>query len=146
MSGIIGGVGSRSGVIGVTELNYEEGTYNIIERQGGISGSSVGHYTLLNKTCTVQGYWTPSSNQPSETSVPHIALPFTSAATPHYSIGPVAHDGWNLTGLYSVFLVYPGNNYMRWFQIADDAGWIAANDSNIALNENLVFSMTYKIA
>ena len=36
MSGIIGGAGSKSGVIGTTELDYEEGTWTpVIDRQTG---------------------------------------------------------------------------------------------------------------
>jgi len=43
MSGIIGGAGSKSGVIGQTELDYEEGTWTpLIAGAGGSGGSTSG--------------------------------------------------------------------------------------------------------
>jgi len=46
MSGIVGGAGSRSGVVGTTELDYEEGTWSpIIGGSGGQSGQSYGVQT-----------------------------------------------------------------------------------------------------
>ena len=144
MSGITGRLGAKTGIIGTTELDYEEGSYTINERQGGISGTSTGYYSLIGKICTVNGYWTPSSNQPSENSLPHIALPFT-AATWH-GCGAIATDGWDHDGLYSVFTVYPTHNYMRWFCINDHGGWGLPEDNHIGASENLIFSITYKIA
>ena len=51
MSGIIGAAGSKSGVIGTTELDYEEGTFTVTFRFGGEGGSSegtsTGHYTKI---------------------------------------------------------------------------------------------------
>ena len=45
MSGIIGGAGSKSGVIGVTELDYEEGDPNLsYNAAGGFSGSATVNY------------------------------------------------------------------------------------------------------
>lgn len=145
MSGKIGGAGGKSGIIGETELRYEEGTYTVIERQGGISGTAAGNYTLVGNMCTASGYWTPSSNQPSETSLPYIALPFTCKSSHHY-VGAMATDGWDLSGQYSVMIVYPGHNYMRWFQPNDHGGWILSNDSHIGQNENMIFSITYRVA
>ncbi len=145
MSGIVDSAGSRSGVIGTTELDYEEGTYTLNEKQGGISGTATGYYTLIGNMCTVSGYWTPSSNQPSETSLPHIGLPFTCKGSHHY-VGAMATDGWDLSGQYSVMIVYADNNYMRWFQPNDHAGWTLSNDSHIGSGENLIFSITYRIA
>ncbi len=144
MSGLIGSAGSNAGLIGSTELRYEEGTYTVREAQGGISGTATGNYTIIGKMCTASGYWTPTSDQPSETSVPHISLPFTCKSSHHY-VGAMATDGWDLSGHYSVMIVYPGHNYMRWFQPADHAGWIISNDSHINQNQNLIFSITYRI-
>lgn len=60
MSGIIGGAGSRSGVIGETEIDYEEGTYTV-----GINGDSAvalspasqsGKYTKIGNMVYVSGF------------------------------------------------------------------------------------------
>tara|TARA_Y100000310_G_scaffold240484_1_gene244301 strand:- start:228 stop:680 length:453 start_codon:yes stop_codon:yes gene_type:complete len=69
MSGIIGGAGSKSGVIGTTEIDYEEGTWtpDFEAAGGGSMGATVqGHYTkigntvfysaIVDITSTVSGY------------------------------------------------------------------------------------------
>ena len=145
MSGKIGSAGSKSGKIGTTELTYEEGTYTVNERQGGISGTATGNYTIIGNMCTASGYWTPSSSQPSETSLPHIGVPFTCKSSHHY-VGAMATDGWDHDGMYSVMIIYPGHNYMRWFCIQDHTGWTLPSDNRIDSGQNLIFSITYRIA
>jgi hypothetical protein len=64
MSGIIGGAGSKSGVIGTTELDYEEGTWT--PAYGSSSGSftsitynttlTKGTYIKVGKLVHIQGY------------------------------------------------------------------------------------------
>ena len=60
MSGIVGGAGSKSGVIGQTELDYEEGTFTpVLGGHSGTSGQSYGaqagsYIKIGNKvTCTM---------------------------------------------------------------------------------------------
>jgi hypothetical protein len=59
MSGIIGSAGSKSGVIGETELDYEEGTWTPTNTNGGVnvlrsSGAAEGFYTKIGRlvVCT----------------------------------------------------------------------------------------------
>ena len=62
MSGLIGGVGSRSGVIGETEIDYEEGTF--LPKLVGASGGEVGYqsngqsgtYTKIGRVVNVNFY------------------------------------------------------------------------------------------
>ena len=59
MSGIIGGAGSKSGIIGETELDYEEGTWTPSLSFAGGSGWSNGTlhhatYTKIGRTVTCQ--------------------------------------------------------------------------------------------
>ena len=61
MSGLISSAGSKSGVIGQTEIDYEEGTWDPVPR--GASGSSgswnysfTGKYTKIGNTVTVTCY------------------------------------------------------------------------------------------
>ena len=56
MSGIVGGAGSKSGVIGTTEIDYETGSFTpTIEFGGAFSGGSylfqVGKYTKIGNRC-----------------------------------------------------------------------------------------------
>ena len=61
MSGIIGGAGSKSGVIGTTELDYEEGTFTPhVNGAGdynpdGYTASASGSYTKIGNMVHAQG-------------------------------------------------------------------------------------------
>jgi hypothetical protein len=99
MSGIIGGVGSKSGVIGTTELDYEEGTwtptsdYGILN--GTITGISNNKYTKIGNLVNVNAFFTNSTTgtlavgdtiyikglpfQPSGTGVGSLAIAYNEA-------------------------------------------------------------------
>jgi hypothetical protein len=65
MSGIIGSAGSKSGVIGTTELDYEEGTWTVVLK--GNSNSTLttntqsGKYTKIGNLVYASGYISVSS-------------------------------------------------------------------------------------
>ena len=66
MSGIIGGAGSKSGVIGTTELDYEEGTWtpNFTDNgQSNTAGNSVqeGFYRKIGNVVYITGKFTCTS-------------------------------------------------------------------------------------
>jgi hypothetical protein len=85
MSGIIGGAGSKSGVIGITEIDYEEGTWTpVIDCEG--SGSfnlnssyNTGSYIRIGNQCTIAGYLQIDSES-SPSGQMNISLPFVSNA------------------------------------------------------------------
>ena len=92
MSGIIGGAGSKSGVIGTTELDYEEGTWTPVIKMGTTTqsaGQSDGTYTKIGKMVICNASVTSITE--SGTGNLSCSLPFTSAASP--------------SGLYSTVLV-----------------------------------------
>ena len=68
MSGIIGGAGAKSGVIGQTEIDYEEGTWQ--PAAYGTSGSAgsmdnsehTGHYTKIGRLVTCMWKYTLTNN------------------------------------------------------------------------------------
>ena len=83
MSGIVGSLGSKSGVIGTTEIHYEEGTYEVTF--AGFSGTcptdttrNTLAYTRNGNRCWVQGY-ARVADVTSPTGAMRINLPFTSA-------------------------------------------------------------------
>ena len=87
MSGIIGGAGSKSGVIGETELDYEEGTWTPVVTRTTTNPSGTpavaGNYIKIGKLVYVQGYiqlngYTGGSGQW------QCTLPFTDSGHTHY--------------------------------------------------------------
>ena len=69
MSGILNTVGSKSGVIGQTELDYEEGTFT--PKLNGVSGGAVGgFYTKIGNSVTITCYWDTDTNSLTDTHVP----------------------------------------------------------------------------
>ena len=53
MSGIIGGAGSRSGIIGETEIDYEEGSWTPASTSINLTPSSGANYTRIGNRVTV---------------------------------------------------------------------------------------------
>ena len=85
MSGIVGGAGSKSGVVGETEIDYEEGTWTVVIDAEG-SGSFVldgsyntGNYIKIGNQCTIAGYIQVNSDSSADGQV-NISLPFVSDA------------------------------------------------------------------
>jgi hypothetical protein len=95
MSGIIGGAGSRSGVVGETEIDYEKGTWTPIIQANGSGGDEIGEFTVNSCTYTKIGNQvflscrvTESGGAPSNAnSITFKNLPFASTQT-----------GWNCVG------------------------------------------------
>jgi hypothetical protein len=95
MSGILGDVGSRSGIIGTTELDYEEGEWTAgVSVDGGAmsleSGFNTGSYVKIGNLCTVQGMFkvdttTATAGYVGITGAPFAAAALTQAAD--YSVG-----------------------------------------------------------
>jgi hypothetical protein len=107
MSGIIGGAGSRSGVIGTTELDYEEGTWTPTV-SGTTSGSGdvgTGTYIKVGKVVTII-YYASNATFPTYEGTLKISLPFSGSSGGRQR-GPdcfyypnSAWDGWtNFLGI-----------------------------------------------
>ena len=56
MSGIIGGAGSKSGIIGTTELDYEEGTFNVTFAANSQTDVTTCSYTKIGSAVTVSAF------------------------------------------------------------------------------------------
>jgi len=90
MSGIIGGAGSKSGVIGETEIDYEEGIYNVVfTAASGTSNTDTARhalaYTKIGNRVTVSGYgrigspWSGTGNL--TINLPLLSAPHTGSYT-----------------------------------------------------------------
>jgi hypothetical protein len=89
MSGIIGGAGSKSGVIGTTELDYEEGTWTPViadATSGGNSatpdsGGAVGNYTRIGNLVTVNAFYNMASESLTDGNMLYIrGFPFSTSS------------------------------------------------------------------
>ena len=91
MSGIIGGAGSKSGVIGITELDYEEGTFTATltsETPPSTPPTATGEYTKIGKVCHFNIYRFDNANtsggsgQMLVTGLPFTAFEATAVVAP----------------------------------------------------------------
>jgi hypothetical protein len=83
MSGIIGGAGSKSGVIGETEIDYEEGTFT---PTGTAQAQSTGRYIKVGSMVFVYGFHQSDTTTTARTS--WGGLPFTVGSS--FGTGEVA--------------------------------------------------------
>ena len=94
MSGLIGSAGGRSGVIGTTELDYEEGLWIPADGQGTSVSYTSGNcnYTKIGNFCFVRLRINPSTWS-AGVSYPYIwGLPFV----PNSSSIHEGHAGWEI--------------------------------------------------
>ena len=83
MSGIVGSAGSKSGVIGETEIDYEEGTWTATASSGGsiATAATVMTYIKIGKLVTLQGQFQQGTSQASG-NLQLINLPFANVSNP----------------------------------------------------------------
>ena len=89
MSGLIGGAGSKSGVIGETEIDYEEGIWTpssltISGASGSWSLDSAGDYiayTKIGRVCFIQGAFEVATMTATAGRFNILGLPFTSRSS-----------------------------------------------------------------
>jgi len=112
MSGIINSAGSRSGVIGETELDYEEGTWTPATSTSGYTISSQdGTYIKIGKQIFIHGNITLSAVDGSSNSTFVISgFPFTSHAT-FAGVGSSRDD--TTLGTFYLFYIALKNNVGR---------------------------------
>lgn len=115
MSGIIGGAGSKSGVIGKTEIDYEEGNWT--PTGTGVDSSSVGTYVKIGDMVFCSG-WIITDGASTQA---YGGLPFTSfnagnaawgGNTAYQNADTTNKDSWGLlvSGNNTTFNVYRGNS------------------------------------
>ena len=124
MSGIIGSAGSKSGIIGTTELDYEEGAWT--PTNNGLSnitltGASTGTYVKVGKLVTVHAICTYSDTSGSHGfaigGLPFIAHDLSNTSLENGGIFSYwqGHDA-NMSALYPY--VNSDGAYIRVYQVA----------------------------
>jgi hypothetical protein len=159
MSGIIGGAGSKSGVIGTTELDYEEGIHTVVATASDgtiVLNSSGGYdsggynkmgYVKIGNLVILSGQVVVASVSGGPTNT-LFSLPFVSASTAKHS-NPIPFrtsnsfiaDGINITGTNVCgYISIPSQTTMRMQSLVDNA-----SPSDIAPldNDTYYISITY---
>ena len=133
MSGIINSAGSRSGVIGTTELDYEEGTFSV--NGTNITQNYTGNYQKIgnwvNCTCDVRG-------SASSTEADIGGLPFTSIAGNAGGGIATKQNSTALAGEVLSVYVQPSDTH---FNIIIDQ-----TSKTFLINQTIYCAFTYKIA
>jgi len=154
MSGIIGGQnlwGSKSGVIGQTELDYEEGTWTAT---GGVvngvtmivtAGSTSGEYTKIGQQVFLWGYVTFGDHASDGNNTYTASLPYTPKSGT-YAYGKIGYNGSADSTLDGMFVeIRNGEAFLRYGKdIANNAGAnLGRDDSN---QHYFAFSISYIVA
>ena len=90
MSGIIGGAGSKSGIIGQTELDYEEGTFTATMGGGNPPSTpptTTGQYTKIGRQVTVTFNYESVNCSGGSGGVQITGMPFACADMPSFTLG-----------------------------------------------------------
>ena len=110
MSGIINSAGSKSGVIGTTELDYEEGTWT--PSMGSFShglSQTHGWYTKIGNV--VHASFTVTRNSGTDASTIHLdGLPFNSHDSGQHTDGGLITDSTGTSNLYRMNMEEGTNN------------------------------------
>ncbi len=131
MSGIIGNPGSKSGVIGTTELDYEEGSYS----GSGTNHSWSGNYVKIGTQVTVRGKSTCTGGAGAVTQN-IVTLPFSTASGMN-SQGTC----WSFTvGSSNFMIAYVGSSSSTLSFYSSDGGSAIVKDASTRIIE---WAMTY---
>jgi len=127
MSGIIGGAGSKSGIIGETEIDYEEGEFTPSLDLSNVSwGTRYGRYTRIGDTVSIWTRITVSGHDSATTTANHTlsGIPFNIDTTAYVSFGIYKTAAGADTG---VCVVNNSTSFIYRAPIADGTGTYYAN-------------------
>ena len=142
MSGIVGSAGSKSGIIGTTELEYEEGTWTPVPDAGSISSISKNFYRKIGGICFIQATLTniqggfdsltglPFATNPTGTSYEifsgNVGLNHVNPDDATYNMCPSIYD-----------------NAIYFYQSRDDTSMLDLRAANYENNDDMMFSMFF---
>lgn len=143
MSGIIGGAGSKSGVIGTTELDYEEGEWTATLATGYSSTpTTTAYYTKIGKVIHLFMSSTFGTIGMSGTAVTITGVPFSTGTPASCTSGPTARiqatdANWTVSGTTISLQRMPVN---------EGAPSNVSSQSSGTFGPSFQFSLTYRIA
>ena len=155
MSGIIDSAGSRSGVIGTTELDYEEGTWTAQLTDGTTSLTMntnyiTGDYIKVGKLVTVTGlFMTTGLNGLTSQTIRITGLPFTCASAPEGYSGSGAGYGANLglagAGQSVGYITEVENTYLPLFVWDATGGVTGMTASEWGATGHIIVGLSYRV-
>tara|TARA_R110000744_G_scaffold234087_1_gene351971 strand:- start:89 stop:529 length:441 start_codon:yes stop_codon:yes gene_type:complete len=131
MSGIIGGAGSKSGVIGITELDYEEGTFTATARSETGTPTKTANYTKIGRTVTFSITIGSIASNGTTLEFYISGLPFTCLADTAISVGPMYRIDYPVS-LELRSQVAANQSYCTFYWTRDDTSYIIATCANFA--------------
>ena len=154
MSGIIDSAGSKSGVIGTTELDYEEGSWTAVVSDGTNhmtmhSSYTTGYYTKIGNLVTVSGYLYTTSTGSASGDLYILGLPFTVANDiAAYSGGGAANGtGLSITAGESVSYYGRKNETAISLRVWDSTlGATNMQASEWSSDGSIIFGFSYRVA
>ena len=149
MSGIVGGAGSKSGIIGQTEIEYEEGSWTPAHGTFDIGGNTAGRYIKIGRQVTVWGKLDFGSGNGSGTSssASFSGLPFTTSGVDWAGTGSINRHAVDLYSSYETAVPKTATSNTTWTfycNSSGDGGWndtIEAEHGSIGL-----FMIVYEAA
>ena len=127
--------------------DYEEGLHTITPNSNLTLSSShnVFKYTKIGRSVAFTGYTKVSSVSGSDTV--SMSLPFTVSANPtnglSSAVGYVMTNGVNIGDAGMAVFAYVGRNYLNFYSVNDNAGWVGLTNSDLTTNDEIYFSITY---
>ena len=154
MSGVIGGAGSRSGTIGETEIDYEEGIWT-----GVFSGASnactmngsytTGTYTKIGNMVIVTGFFVNNSLGSASGNMYLTGLPFTcaNAGDAYAGVAVGMFGDLAITAGHSVSGAVEINTTRMRLQLSDaTTGTTYLQHTELSANGSMMISGTYRVA
>ena len=142
MSGIINSAGSKSGVIGETEIDYEEGEWTPASSSINLTPSNGANYTRIGNRVIVSAYLTTTQSSTGDFIV--SGLPFTNTGASQAAGSIYLRTlGTDITNGSPVLVVASGTSFYVRFGGRSDSG----NDvlTKMDADSNFWMSLTYEI-
>ena len=143
MSGIIGGAGAKSGVIGTTELDYEVGEWTATLATGYTSTpTTTAFYTKIGKVIHLFMSSTFGTLGMGGSAVTITGVPFTTATSASCTSGSTARiqatdANWNVSGT---------TIYLQRMPVNEGGPSSTSSQSSVTFGPSFQFSLTYRIA
>ena len=154
MSGLINSAGSKSGVIGTTELDYEEGEWTGVVTDGTnnmtMNGSwTTGFYTKIGNIVTVSGQFITTAVGSASGGIRLAGLPFTSFNNGSVHGGTTAGyaSGLNITAGHTVgFYIGPNSTSINFHVWDATTGTTSMTAAEWTADGAIIFEFSYRAA
>ena len=147
MSGLIGGAGSKSGIIGETELDYDEGLWTPAPGDEGVTfgGYGFNYYRKIGGICFMQASISNvSASFGTTTGLPFATNP--SGASYEGAGGNVMFNGITANADCASISPYIYNNAIYFYQSVSGGGWVHSSGSFWTANDDFIFSVYFPCA